>query len=130
MRPVLLTYFAVAIGGAIGSLLRFTASLWLLDRLGAGFPWGTLGINVLGSFLMGVLFVAFTEHWQVSPAIRYGLVAGLLGGFTTFSTFSIETLQLLQADAWLKATGYMLASVFLCVGGAGLGYLMGRQWLG
>lgn len=127
---MLLVYFAVAIGGAIGSLLRFAISLWLLDRVGAGFPWGTLGINILGSFLMGMLLVAFTEHWQVNPAIRYGILAGVLGGFTTFSAFSMETLQLLQAEAWMKAIGYMLASVLFCLGGAGLGYLMGRQWLG
>lgn len=126
---MLLIYFAVAVGGAIGSILRFTVSLWLLDRLGSGFPWGTLGINILGSFLMGALFVAFTEYWQVNPAIRYGLLAGVLGGFTTFSAFSMETLNLLQAEAWMKASAYMLASVVFCVGGAGLGYFLGRQWL-
>ncbi len=118
---------AIAGGGALGALLRYWVSTGTYQLLGRGFPWGTLLVNVLGSLLMGFLFVLFLERSLVSPEVRSALLVGLLGAFTTFSTFSIETLSLLEQANYLKAALNVLASVFLCLGACWLGILLGRQ---
>lgn len=84
---------AIALGGASGALMRFWVSGGIYTLFGRGFPYGTLVVNVLGSLLMGVLFVVLQERVALSPEWRAGLQIGLLGAFTTFSTFSIETLE-------------------------------------
>jgi protein CrcB len=82
-------YLAIALGGALGSVLRFALNEAVSARFGRAFPWGTLSINVIGSFLIGLLAVLLIERWEVSPAVRLGLMVGVLGGFTTFSSFSL-----------------------------------------
>lgn len=118
---------AIAAGGALGSVLRYLMSTATHTLLGRGFPWGTLMVNVLGSLVMGMLFVLFTERLSDSPVWRAALLIGLLGGFTTFSSFSIETFNLIDQGAWLKAISNMLASLLLCLGATWVGVIIGRQ---
>ena len=94
--------------------------------LGRGFPYGTLVVNVLGSFTVGFLFVLFLERMALSGEWRAGILVGVLGAFTTFSTFSIETLNLLEDGAHLKASLNVVLSVTLCLAGAWFGLLLGR----
>ena len=118
---------AIGIGGAIGSLLRFWMSTWVHSFAGRGFPYGTLTVNVLGCLVMGVLFVVLTERLSDNVVLRAGLLIGVLGGFTTFSSFSIETFNLMEQGAHLKALANMALSLVLCVGGTWLGVIIGRQ---
>ena len=117
---------AIASGGAVGALLRFWVSTWVYARLGRDFPWGTLAVNVVGSLLMGLLYILLIERLSVPPVWRAALLVGLLGAFTTFSTFSIETLNLIEDGALLRALMNILLSVTLCLFGAWLGVLLGR----
>ncbi len=117
----------VAAGGAIGSVLRFMMSSWVYSIAGRGFPYGTLAVNVVGSLLMGLLTVVLIERMALAPEWRAAILIGVLGGFTTFSTFSIETLALIDAGAHLKAISNMVFSLLLCVGGCWLGVVVGRQ---
>lgn len=118
---------AVAVGGALGSVLRYGLSNWIHSFVGRGFPYGTLAVNILGCLAMGILFVLFVERSSESPLWRAGLIIGLLGGFTTFSAFSIETFNLLEQGAMTKAIGYMAASLILCIGATWVGVVLARQ---
>ena len=118
---------AIAGGGALGALLRFGMSNSVYRLLGRDFPYGTMAVNVLGSLLMGFLFVLFVERMVVSAEWRSGLLIGLLGAFTTFSTFSFETLALFDAGAPIKALVNIIASVVLCLVATWLGLILGRQ---
>jgi fluoride exporter len=118
---------AIAAGGAVGALLRYWTSTAVHARLGMAFPYGTLTVNVIGSLLMGFLYVWLLERVAEGPALRAFLLIGLLGAFTTFSTFSLETLNLVETGQAVKALANMLASVTLCIGAAGLGVLAARQ---
>ncbi len=118
---------AIASGGALGALLRFWLSSGVYKLLGHGFPYGTLAVNVLGSLAMGFLYVLLLERTVVSPELRGALLIGLLGAFTTFSTFSIETLNLLEQAELLKAGLNILVSVVACVLACWFGLVVGRQ---
>ena len=117
---------AVAIGGAVGALARYGVSAAMVAAFGPRFPLGTLFVNVAGSFTMGWLFALFTGRMEVSPELRLLLTTGLLGAFTTFSTFSVETLVLLQAGRWVAGAANVLLSVALCLAAAWLGTLLVR----
>ena len=117
---------AIAGGGAVGALLRFWVSTWVYARLGRDFPWGTLVVNVAGSLLMGLLYILLIERLSFPPVWRAALLVGLLGAFTTFSTFSLETLNLIEDGALFKALMNVLLSVVMCLLGAWLGILFGR----
>lgn len=118
---------AIAAGGAVGALLRFWMSTTIVLIFGRAFPYGTLAVNVLGSLIMGFLYVYMIDKLSVSPEWRAALLIGLLGSFTTFSTFSIETLNLIEHGAQIKAALNILLSVVLCLGAAWVGVLAGRQ---
>ncbi len=118
---------AIAAGGAAGAVLRFWVSTSAHGMLGREFPYGTLAVNVLGSLVMGVLYVLFIERMDVSAELRAAILIGLLGAFTTFSTFSIETLTLLEDREHLKAVLNMLLSVSLCILATWIGVISGRQ---
>jgi CrcB protein len=118
---------AIAGGGALGAVLRYGMSNGIYRLLGRDFPYGTMAVNILGSLLMGFLFVLFVERTMVSAEWRLGLLVGFLGAFTTFSTFSLETLALFDAGAPLKALLNIMASVVLCLVATWLGMIFGRQ---
>ena len=118
---------AVAIGGAAGSVARYLMMALVGGLAGTAFPWATLAVNVLGSFVMGVIVEVSALAWSPDPALRALLTVGILGGFTTFSTFSLDVALLLQRDQWAAAGGYVLLSVMCSVGGLFAGMWMMRQ---
>ena len=120
------TLLAVATGGALGSLARYGLGLWSERMLGDDFPYGMLIANVAGSFAMGVCFVLLFERALLPEFWRPLLMAGFLGGFTTFSTFSLQAIGLLQDGRLLAAGVYVLGSVALSLIGAWLGILAAR----
>tara|TARA_B110000879_G_scaffold4595_1_gene6064 strand:- start:532 stop:906 length:375 start_codon:yes stop_codon:yes gene_type:complete len=110
---------AVGLGGALGAMLRYAISLWAVQRFEALVPTaallGTLIANAVGALLIGVLFVVITEKGLIVESWRPLLVVGFLGALTTFSTFSLETVGLLQQGEWLSAMVYILSSVIICL---------------
>lgn len=106
---------AVALGGATGAVLRYMVSSWSIARFGEGFPWGTLTVNLIGSFLIGVAVALLSSRLLEGDVWRPLIVVGLLGSLTTFSTFSLEMLGFLQRGQLFTAAGYLLASVLGCV---------------
>ena len=118
---------AIAAGGAAGSVLRFWMSTWVHSFAGRSFPYGTLAVNVIGCLLMGFLFVLLVERMSDSAVWRAALLIGVLGGFTTFSSFSIETFNLLEQGDYLKAGVNALSSLVLCLGATWAGVIFGRQ---
>ncbi len=111
----LINYLAIAIGGAIGACLRFALSEWMLHLFGRAFPFGTLLVNILGSFVIGLLYGLFITE-QISPnPWRIFIGIGVLGAFTTFSTFSMDTVLLLQQGDWLKAVVNVVLTTWCCV---------------
>lgn len=107
--------FAIAIGGAVGALGRHFVSAGMAQLLGHGFPWGTLTVNILGSFVMGVLVEAMALAWSPAPEVRALLTVGVLGAFTTFSTFSLDVAVLYERGALGAAAAYILVSVTVSV---------------
>jgi CrcB protein len=118
---------AIAGGGAIGALLRFWISNGVHALLGRDFPYGTLTVNVLGSLIMGLCYVLLVERMSAGPEWRAFIIIGVLGAFTTFSTFSMETFNLIEAGQLFKAVANVMLSVVVCVLAAWLGVLAGRQ---
>lgn len=118
---------AVAAGGAIGSVLRFWVSSGVYAVLGRSFPIGTLTVNVLGCLAMGLLYVLLLERMAVGPEWRAALLIGVLGGFTTFSSFSIETFNLIEGGELFKALLNIMLSVLSCVAATWLGVALARQ---
>jgi CrcB protein len=104
---------AVALGSAAGGVARFLLSAWIQQRAATSFPFATLLVNVSGSLLLGVLATWTFETAGVSAELRALLTTGLCGGYTTFSTFSLETVALVDEGAWGRATGYIVLSVLL-----------------
>ena len=116
--------FAIAVGGALGSVASYLLGAFVAAR-GAGLPWGTLAVNVTGSLLLGFL-VRHLAHPDQSAVLRAGLTVGFCGGYTTFSTFSVETLALLEGGSYSRAALYSLASVVLSVAAALAGAALAR----
>jgi len=118
---------AVAIGGAAGALLRFWTATGLHALLGRDFPYGTLTVNAVGSFAIGTLSVLFLERLSLAPEVRLMVLVGVLGAFTTFSTFSLETLTLLEEGRPLAAGANVLLNVTLCLIATWAGLVLARQ---
>jgi CrcB protein len=118
---------AIAMGGALGAIMRFGVSSGIYAWLGRSFPYGTLSVNVIGSFLMGLFFILFTERLVLGSEVRAFILIGLLGAFTTFSTFSLETLMLLQEGLLIKAGLNILVSVVLCLCATWGGIIVARS---
>jgi CrcB protein len=119
-----MTTLQVALGGAIGATLRFLTGIGILRLVGPGFPLTVLGVNVLGSFFMG-LFVVFATQRGVTQLNPF-VLTGLLGGFTTFSAFSLEAVHLFERGAMGQALAYVAMSVVLSIGGLILGLMIAR----
>ena len=116
----------VAIGGAIGSVLRYLIQAQSMHWFGASFPYGTLIVNVVGSLLIGFLSFLFLERITVSEEVRFAILVGVLGGFTTFSTFSLETFNYIQQGDYMIAIGNVFLSVSLCLLACFLGITLAR----
>lgn len=122
----MLNYLWIAIGGALGSVSRFWVSEVFDRHLGESFPWATLLVNVSGSFAIG-LFATLTGldgRWLVTRAFRHFFMVGLCGGYTTFSAFSLQTLNLLRDGHWFYAAANVVLSVILCMVAVWLGHLL------
>ena len=119
-----MSWMLVALGGALGALLRYGVSAWFGTQL--LFPWATLAINIAGSFTIGLLWGVFAGADWFQQWGRLVLVVGLLGGFTTFSAFSLETLNLLQDQRWPAALTYMFVSLAGCVLAVFIGERVGQ----
>ncbi len=118
------TFLAVAAGGAMGAVGRYLVGIGALAAMGPGYPYGTLIANVVGGFLMGAIVEAGALRFSYSPELRAFLTVGLLGGFTTFSAFSLETALMIERGEWTSALGYVVLSAVLSIGA-----LFGGLWL-
>lgn len=117
----------VALGGALGASARFLVVTGAMRAFGAGFPWGTLIVNVAGSLAMGALVVLLIERLPEGTArLAPLLMTGVLGGFTTFSAFSLDAMQLIERGRWLAVAGYVSSSVILSIIGLALGIMLAR----
>lgn len=125
MLPLIL----VAVGGAFGAVARYWVGGYVVNNTDHYLPLGTLTVNVLGSMLMGVCFVLIMEKAQLPPASRQLLMVGFLGAFTTFSTFSLETLVLIQEGHILSAVIYIILSVLCCIAALAAGLWLTRLWV-
>jgi fluoride exporter len=123
----MMTYVAIAIGGTFGCWARYGMTNLMQSIYGRDFPYATLSINVLGSFLMGFLFVETLERLTVSPELRTGILTGFIGGFTTFSTFSMEILLLVEQGFAAKGLLYLLLSIGLGLAAAFGGAYIARN---
>ncbi len=119
-------YLLIFLGGGIGAVLRYWMQGLIYSRTGADFPYGTLVVNVLGCFIIGLLMISLEERFLAMPSLRLFLTIGILGGFTTFSSFSYETLALFREGEMLRALLNVGSSVFACLGATWVGMLTGR----
>ncbi len=122
----MLNYILVGLGSAAGGIARFWASGFVANRYGQSFPWGTLFVNVTGSFIIG-LFATLTApegRWLVGPSGRNFFMTGFCGGYTTFSSFSLQTLTLAQDDEWLYAGGNAVLNFVLCLVAVWIGHVL------
>jgi fluoride exporter len=118
-----MTYLLIAIGGAMGSVARYLCANWVMGLTSSTFPWGTLAVNVLGSGLIGAFAAMSGDHrWPLSAEARNFLMVGVMGGFTTFSAFSLQTLELMRVQQWLQAGANVMLSVLLCLVAVAVGY--------
>ena len=124
------SYFWVAVGSALGGVSRFWVSKFVGQRVGESFPWGTIVINITGSFVIGVFLALTLAEGRLNTSrsfIREFCMVGICGGYTTFSSFSLQTLTLMQSRQWLWAGGNVLISVAACLVAVWLGFIVGQM---
>jgi fluoride exporter len=119
-------YLAIALGGSLGAVCRYWVSSSTYAWMGAEFPFGTLMVNITGSIMMGFLALLLTEKIAISEELKFAILVGFLGSYTTFSTFALDALNWLHNGAWMKVAAYMLMSVFGSLLGVWIGYLGAR----
>lgn len=117
----------VATGGAIGSVFRYLVGVWSVRLAGPSFPWGTLAVNVVGSFLIGLLVELVARRLNASTEMRLFLVTGVLGGFTTFSSFSLDAVSLFERGALGLSAVYIMASLLVSIAAVFAGLALGRS---
>lgn len=120
------TLVGVMIAGALGAAARYGLDAAISDRTGGGFPWGTLVINLSGSLAVGFVFTVLTERVAVDPALRLSITTGFIGSYTTFSTWTLETVRLIQGRSYLPALGNSLGSLLLGLLAVSAGMLAAR----
>lgn len=120
-------YLFLALGGSLGAVARFAVINWVAQILGRAFPYGTLAVNVLGSALMGFLGVYLLQKFHVSPEYRVAILTGFLGAFTTMSTFSIDSLSLMEKNQWFLASLYIAVTVVACIAAARGGMILAER---
>jgi CrcB protein len=116
----------IFLGGGAGSVLRYAIAGWVQGAAGAAFPWGTFAVNVSGCFVIGALATLLAERSLLGPDARLFLLVGMLGGYTTFSTFGLETWRLVESAEWARAAGNALGSVAVGVIGVAAGVTVAR----
>ena len=124
---MLKTILLIAVGGALGAVMRFLSQVTVYELVGRSFPYGTLFVNVTGSFLMGLLSIFLVEKFNLGAEWHMAILIGVLGSFTTFSTFSIETLVLFEQGDMFKALTNIMLSVTLCIGAVWTGAYFAKQ---
>lgn len=122
--------FWIGFGGAAGTLARYGLATWCQQRFGAGFPVGTLAVNAIGSFLLGAIMHVALATSLVPPTLRLSVGTGMMGGFTTYSTFNYETIKLFQDEAWLLGTLNVLFTVLGCLLSGFLGIVAAKRLFG
>jgi fluoride exporter len=122
-------FLAVCLGGAVGTGARYLLSGWAAASFGVAFPWGTFLVNAIGSFLLAVIMYAGVEASAISPTVRLALGTGVMGGFTTYSTFSFETMRYLDSGSVGLAGLYVVATVLVCLGACMAGWMTARLLL-
>ena len=120
----------ICLGGAAGTGARYLLSGWALVAFGPAFPYGTIGVNVLGSFLVGLLVQIFVATPGLSPTLRLALTTGVMGGFTTYSAFNQETVRYIEDGAWRFALGNVALTLLLCLAAGFAGMALGRSLFG
>lgn len=123
------TLLFVALGGALGAVLRYSISSGIYSWFGRSFPYGTLAVNVIGSLAIGLLSILMVEKFNVSQEIKLGLVVGVLGALTTFSTFSWDTVDLLQQGLIQKALLNVLLNVVVCISAVWVGTVWAKSMI-
>ena len=123
----MLQLLVIGCGGAVGALMRYVLGFRINLLAGNAFPWGTLFVNIVGCFLAGLLLALFVTRMPLSDILRNGIQIGLLGGFTTFSAFSMDALALFDHGLWLRGVLYILTSVIVSLLGVYLGMSVGRN---
>ena len=126
---VILQFALVAIGGALGASLRFFVSSWLIKHSHSGFPYGTFTVNVAGSFLFGIFFVVIFSMTELREHLRLAVLVGFMGAFTTFSTFSFETVRLLEEGQIIMSILNVASNVVVCILAYWGGSLLAKQFL-
>jgi CrcB protein len=121
-----LTYLAISIGAVLGANIRYILGGWIAERSSTSFPWATLVINASGSLMIGLVLTLVTERIAAPPWVRPMIAIGFMGSYTTFSTFSWETLALARDGAWLAAGANVALSITACLVGVYAGTLLGR----
>ena len=129
--PAFYSYLLVGIGSALGGMARHWTTEAAASKWGLSFPWGTLAVNVIGSLLIGALAAGLVPgaRWTLPMPARELLMVGVLGGYTTFSSFSLQTFLMLEQGEWLKAGGNVVLSVVSCLGAVAIGYLLAASVL-
>jgi fluoride exporter len=119
----------IFVGGGLGSLARWGVSGWVANTVGQTFPWGTLIVNISGSFLIGLFATVIGPEgrWMASPGFRQFFMLGICGGYTTFSSFSLQTLTLAEDGEWFKAAGNCMLSLVLCLLGVWFGHILALE---
>jgi CrcB protein len=119
--------FYLAIFGGMGCVARYMVSGWVYNLAGKALPYGTLAVNVVGSLLLGLIMEGSLRSTLLSPELRFGITVGFMGGFTTFSTFSYETVRLLEDGSMVAAGANILLNVTVCIAAALIGIYLARQ---
>lgn len=115
-----------AVGGAIGSVLRYLVGVFTLRWFGPAFPWGTLAVNIVGSFIIGLMVEMIARRFNASMELRVFIVTGIIGGFTTWSSFSLDTMVLFERGAIAAAAAYVIGSLVLSFAAVFAGLALGR----